>query len=230
MFTYPMTSGGGGGGLTGDLVSVYEFNSDDLTDSHGSNNLAIGAGAPAYAAGTITARKLQTDFPDRYEKAVPHGMNGGTHDFTVAGWFTRGDNAVRVLANLGTAVTAASDWMIMKPADNILEFYVNGDSSTNYKAQWGSAMTINTLYFVVCSWEYATKTISINFNNGTPVTATGPTVPNNNGAGFEFCSSGNVSEWWKGDVDQWAYWTRILTAGEQTSLYNGGAGLPYASW
>jgi hypothetical protein len=67
-------------------------------------------------------------------------------------------------------------------------------------------------------------------DNGTPVTtAKTITIQDGNGA-FQIGGANGAAEFFDGRIRRVGFWkNRILSAGDQTSLYNGGSGLDYAA-
>lgn len=146
----------------------------------------------------------------------------GDNDFTIAGWAyfdaTSGQQTITGKYTVGGGVR---EFLL----------YLNGTSLYWSLSSDGSAVTnaIKTgvssgaWYFIVASYDAASDTMSVNYNDGTAVTAshsggtaatTSPfTVGSWNGAGYL-----------GGRIDSLGVWDRILTASEQTFLYNSGVG------
>jgi hypothetical protein len=67
--------------------------------------------------------------------------------------------------------------------------------------------------------------------DGATAVTTAVTSPIPNGTDyFWFGQNENAGNLYNGKVEQIGFWNRVLTAGEITALWNGGAGLPYSSF
>lgn len=87
------------------------------------------------------------------------------------------------------------------------------------------APALSTWYFVVATLTLSTVTGRLSVNNGTMDSASGSGTPNDSTWAFTIGSHASNGERWDGRIDEVSFWKRVLTAGEITDLYNGGAGV-----
>jgi hypothetical protein len=217
--------GGSGSTLLVDLVSWWAMEEASGTryDAHGSNDLTDGITTPN-AAGKVS-NAADFEGADYMYKTAPHGLGGGAKSFSCAFWIhadALGTNALVSVARGATAGT--TDWVFQYDGGAI-KLYVPS-ASTFYNAS-GGALSTATWYFVYGEFNYATNTISISVDDGTPGTAAGPTTPNDTGQDFAVGAYLNVGRYFNGRIDEVAYWDRILTGAEITELYNAGNGIGY---
>lgn len=98
-------------------------------------------------------------------------------------------------------------------------FYANG---TYVTADSGLVPVQNQWYFVVGTHAVSTKTIELIINNGTPDSAVYTGVPHTSLRPFRI--GWFTAGFWSGLIDEVSIWTRILSVGEITSMYNDGLG------
>ncbi len=103
-------------------------------------------------------------------------------------------------------------------------------SSTNYSTQV-AAFSTGTWYYIMVWHDPSANEIGIRINaddahNNVLSWTTGIL---DGAASFSIGRMGDFDgQYWDGLIDEVGIWRRVLTAGENTTLYNGGAGLPYS--
>lgn len=99
-------------------------------------------------------------------------------------------------------------------------------------------MTLSAWHLIVVRWDSAAGEIGLSLNGGPFQTksASRCRVPNNGVSaqspklGSDYGIASNQYRPGRGYVDQNAVWHRALSDAEVSTLYNGGAGLPYVDW
>jgi hypothetical protein len=86
--------------------------------------------------------------------------------------------------------------------------------------------SINTWYHIVCWHDATADTINIQVNDGT-VDSLAHADGVNAGADLFLIGGRSSGDAANAYIDEVGYWKRVLTSGERTSLYNGGAGITY---
>lgn len=90
-------------------------------------------------------------------------------------------------------------------------------------------LTVSTWYFISCGCDTVNDVVFISINNGTPQTSPftwTPKVHTTSVLSFgDLGTSGNYYASWT--LDEVGLWSRRLSAGELTSLYNSGSGITY---
>lgn len=142
---------------------------------------------------------------------------------SVSGWINPasapGSVGIFSLAHVADAQSGSPSLLIQDNAGNI-RFYANGgyrDSS--------QSVSLSTWYHLVVTYDGGT-TWKFYFNGTLSSTYTGGFSGD---TGAVYLASGFAGTF-DGVVDEWGVWDRVLTGAEVTSLYNGGAGLPYSSF
>jgi hypothetical protein len=186
---------------------------NDLTDN---NTVAGSAGKIGNAADFIAAN---TEFLSR-PGASSVNLDGGASDYTYSAWIK--------------TTTVATQYIFGKSAPADHAFYINSpgilrfEIASFYKeAIAAAAVNDGNWHHVVCWNDVTTNICHLAVDNGTVqnsaalagyVTAVSPfTVGSNNAGTANF----------DGSVDELGRWSRLLTATERTSLYNGGTGITY---
>ncbi len=224
--------------LSTDLVSYYKLDeaSGNASDSHGSNTLTNN-GSTAYATGKINNG---ADFE-----------SGSSNYFSISdasqvGLDITGNLSVSCWIKLESLPSAGRFTILSKLDFNASQqsyaFFVSNLSGTAnlevITSANGSANTAGTIAqtFSTATWyhlvfAYSTAGTCVVYVNGTSIgTISGLNTSLFNGTSpFWLGSSGNGTPiyFFDGFIDEAGIWSRTLSAGEVTSLYNGGAGLAY---
>jgi hypothetical protein len=219
--------------LLTDLISVWEMDeaSGGALDAHGSINLnqrfTVGA-----ASGVIAGCRT-FDGTAFFSVASPAELTLGDVDFTIAQWVN--------IASKTPAATSLAKWntsakrgyrITYGSSSDRFRFEVSNDGSSQVSATANTfgAPSVSTWYFVVAYHNAATNEIGISINNGAFDTTSHSTGVFTSDAEFRLADIFGATSRWNGLLDQTAVWSRILTSGELTDLYNGGSGLAYSSW
>lgn len=214
-------------GLTSGLVSYWkldEASGATRADSVGGNDLADPAGENvAQAAGKIlqaasfagtSTNVLQNDALD-----LPTGS------FTVSCWVNLADAGGLVTALAAHGVTASTRAWFLRYNSVNLQFVVSADGTADSATVAAGTLSNNTWAHVVAWHDSGGGAVGICVDGGEAVTTAYA------GGRFAAAVFGLASAADAGFlIDELGIWSRVLTAGERAQLYNGGAGLPLASF
>ena len=215
-----------GDALRADAVAYWTMNeaSGVRNDSVGINDLDP-QNIPASVAGKVSnaARFVSVD---SQSLTVSPSFDTLATDFTWALWVklrnkvTTQDFVARVNTDSG------DDEYVIQYADEYDRILLSTTQISVRANNYGSP-AVDTWLFVVCSFEEGTPidTLKISINNGVANTQT---TTGNQAAGDSVLSIGAGEGWgWHysdSDVDEVAFWKRLLTTDELAYLYNSGAG------
>lgn len=195
------------------------------TDEWGSNDLADN-NTVTQVAGKIGNAAQFTAANSEYLSIVDNAsLSMGDFDFSFAGWvYLDSLGADRGLITKGSA-GGSLEYHIQVLAANQLNFTVshNGTATTGI-TNTSVTLVVSTWYFVVAWHDSVADTINLQVNNGTIASAAHTTGVFNGVSPLTLGSFG-LANYWNGRMDAWGVWKKALSAGERTSLYNGGAGL-----
>lgn len=210
--------------LNSGLLAFYRLS--DATDEVGAIDLTE-TGGPAYAAGKIGDALNIAGGGDRLTSLDSIFALDGPVSKTLAGWvkFDSFANAPGVLSNWANGGGGVVQWLLYHDGSNLV-FQVRDGSAADHIATWPTALSTGTWYFFVATYNSATGVVSLNVNDGTPVTSASPAATVNSGTtSFELGGRNNGAATLDGMIDAVGIWDRVLSSTEQTELYNGATGL-----
>jgi hypothetical protein len=230
------------------LVSYWKHN-----ETSGASNDVVG-GNHLSMIGTITTEPGKTGFGN-CRVAGAGGLSGALSipdnsslDFsanksiTINGWFNIVDltHPFELPCLLGKwAGTGANDFLLIyNGISHAWQFSVTADGTfrdirlplvsprtTEADATIPATPTLNTWYMLTAIFDFSLGHISLQVNNGTPVTSPflGPIFHGSAAMmSFEFSGLGSTAR-----IDEVGLWQRALTSTEVNTLWAGGAGLTY---
>ncbi len=215
--------------LTDSLISVWKLDeaSGNALDSHSTNDLTETSGTIASATGKVgNCRDFEDGDTEQFEIADNVSLSVQDIDFTIAGW-VNGENLAStqcIVSKWGAAGNQRAFWVFNQVGTG-LRFQVSADGTVTATATT-TALTAGVWAFFVACHDSVANTITIQLNNGTAASTAHTTGVFDNTAPFRI-GSRDASSYWDGLIDEVSFWKRVLTAGEITTLYNGGAGLAY---
>lgn len=193
--------------------------SGNATDSSGNGKTLTNTGTVTYAAGKINNGAVGTNTTGGYLSISDALGFTAASTNTWAFWYKRaGSIDGYIVDNITTA--GDSKRLIVYESSGTLRMFANGNEVAT------SSLTSGTWYFIEIkkngtSWELFVNTVS----QGTTTTG-GLTY--GGGAGFMLLNSlytgGSQTS---SMVDIVSLWSRVITSGESTTLYNGGTGIQY---
>lgn len=216
----------GAAGLDDDLEHFWtcDQSSGDRYDSVGTADIS---GSLAAVTGHINNGMRVANV----SAAVARSSNVTTSSsFSIAGWFlinSGGPSFVVGDDNLGTSVS--STWLWSLTYSSVLSRFQatmqlsNGSNKTVNADTFGAPST-GTWYFLCMTYNHSTETMGISVNAGSEDTVSVSGWNNRTGLAFKFLSSTLSSS---GSMDEVAYYSKVLSSAERTSLYNSGTGRSY---
>lgn len=218
------------------LVSVWELNeaSGNAVDAHGSNTLTETSGTIDAAAGKISGcRDFEAGDTEYFTVADNAGLSAGDVDFTLTAWVNAESlGAVNrdIIAKWGSN-NAVREYIFGYTATDRFRFTVRDTgnaTNTTVEANNLGAPSTGTWYFIVAWHDSVANTLNIQVNNGTVDSTSYSGGIQDSTAGFAIGARVDGPQaYWDGLIDQCSLWKRVLTSGERTSLWNGGAGRAY---
>lgn len=218
--------------LLTNLVAYWKLEdpSGSLTDSTGTYTLTETSGTIPTIAGKVgNARDFEQVDTEYFAQSDQAAFRVGDTDASWSMWIN-GETltSAPVVFRKRNGSNANNSYALYY--DHVAErltFAAAIDSSTDTSVQWGSALSTSTWYFVVVWHDSVNNQIGISVNNGTPVTASHTTGIQDNAAEFQLGASDNQALYWDGVIDEFGFWSKVLSASERTELYNSGNGTTY---
>jgi hypothetical protein len=207
--------------LLTDLAAYWKL--DDLTwsDSVGSNNLTnnggVVLGMPKLGAGSA-----EFDGSNYLSATSTSDLQPGTA-FTIACWVKPVvvSSAYGLVFKGGAFPSSTIEYLLAIIGGNV-RFFVNSDASSARV----SGITTTEWWFIVAYYD-GQPNIRMQSESGALLTDSGPSItqsPTTNP--FEIGRYWGAN-YYDGLIDEIGIWSRVLTSGEISELYNGGSGLSY---
>lgn len=194
---------------------------NDLTD----NNTVTQTTGKINNAGQFTA--ANSEYLSRVDNDQ---ISTGDIDFTLAAWVyhdTKTATQVHISKRATPAGAAIEHMVRYNSASDRFQFTVgDGTTSQTLNADNFGSPSTGTWYYIVAWHDATANTINIQVNNGTANSAA-ETVTIADQAGSFYMGVAADTQYMDGRIDETAFWKRVLTADERTSLYNSGAGLAW---
>lgn len=193
--------------------------SGNALDSSGNGNTLTNTGSVGYVTGLINNGAQGTATTGGYLIAASDfGLaTSSTNTWNI--WYKRGSTATGYIIDNISAVASSIRFILYESAGT-LRMFANGNEVAT------GTLTVGTWYMITVTknnttWELFVNTVS----QGTASTG-GLTY--GGGSGFTVLNSlytGGTTT--NATVDIGTLWTRVITSGEMSQLYNGGAGIQY---
>lgn len=205
----------------------------DSTGRGNDLNLAS-ASAPGNTTGKVGSALTLVSASSQYVGIADNAdMSTGDIDFTFAYWAKASSLGISIVASKWNDDLTQAEYLLGVLSSR-WSFYVsrNGDGSSGATAAVANtfgAPSTGTWYFIVCWHDSIANTLNICVNNGTVDSVSYSLGVFDSTAGFKLGAyrSGGANGNWSGEIDEFGFWKRVLTAGERTSLYNSGNGITY---
>lgn len=243
----PMTGAGTGApaaagkGLQTSLAAFWEFESTSWTDATGNGNTLTGLNSPTSSntAPAVVGNYANLVAASSQDLSVASNsgiqVGGASTNFSIAGWFylSGSFNTGKPLVSKFGAFGNREFFLTTNFfSSNVFEFHVvtNGGGSDNFIAS-STAISVNTFYFVSCTYNGTSGAMTISVNAGTRDTGTATLLPvANSTAAFFVANDANSTGFYGMRIDQFGIWKgRLLSISDESLLYNSGAGLSYAA-
>lgn len=242
-FSATFSRAAAGNGLLNALIAYWPLNeaggANNALDLHSNGLTLTQVSSPGADTGKVysTARTFDgsADYFTRNSETL---LQTGNVDWSIAFWVF-----ATSLANSPMLVTkitgGAYEYAVYPEPTGQLGYYVwNGATTVAINCVTGAGVITTGAWKHVIAWyDSVAGTGSVSVDNAAPVTAGKTTNPGTSSANFRLASwqlaAGNRLAGRIGPVAMWksaAGGGGVLTAAQRTALYNGGAGLPYASF
>lgn len=227
------------------IVSHWELEeaSGTRVDSYGSNDLndnnTVGqdaSGIQANAADFVAANSEYLSITD----AAQSGLDFTGSKFSFSFWVKLASlpsaGAMNFISKQGN--NPNRQYIIRSNTDNKIQAEISGDGTTTHlwqqtsnSAIW-SAGDIGNWVHIVVTFDASTDSI-IFYKNGSVVPSTlnklgSPTAIANTTSPFEIGRDGRAFYYVDGSIDEVTATSDVITSSEVTTIYNSGAGIPYA--
>lgn len=212
--------------LTDNLISYWKLDeaSGDAVDAHGSNTLTDHNTVTSGTGKINTARQFTRANSEFLNHTSNSDLQTGDIDFTIAFWINLDSQpGTEVVVMKGDDVGGTHEHGCFQTGSNMKFSVENGSGS----ATDGTTLSNGTWYFVVVWHDSVNNQVGISVNDNTPTTSAYSGGITAAGSNFEVGGDVNGSRYVDGRIDEMGFWKRVLTSGERTQLYNGGAGLAY---
>ncbi len=195
--------------------ALDSFAANDLTD-----NNTVGSGTGLVYS---TARDFELDNTEYFSITDNTDLSAGDTDWMFEVWF-------RMESQPGTSYILSKLNNFFKEYELYYSTVIGLTMETEgFAAVWGGLS--NATWYQAFFWHDSTaNVIGIVVNAGTPVTSStgGAAKPDTDGPFNIGRRAVSANNYWDGLVGPVRMWRRVLTSGERTELYNGGAGRDYA--
>ena len=223
--------------LRDSLISWWELNesSGSRVDAHGSNDLSdintvlAATGKQGNGADFEATNSEALTISDASQSGLDI-----TGDFSVSLWLngeTAGGNGV-LFSKWLTTGDQRSYALFWWSSGNVLRTYISSDgtNANTSKISVSGALSGSTWYHVVFVYDASAGEVTLYIDGtATGVGATGHKTSIHSGsAQFALGDASGDFGYLDGILDEVAIWSRTLTSGEVSELYNSGAGLSYA--
>jgi hypothetical protein len=234
--TRPVAAAAGNGLLT-NLISYWKLDdaaNGNRADSHGTNTLTdynnnVGSSAAVINNGAVYgasgARTYKNDNAD---------LRTGDIDFAISAWVNLTDtNDAYGLCGKNEGGGDREWYLVYDNSNDRYRFIVYSATDADAvvsASNFGSPST-NVWHHIVAWHDSVNNQLGIVVNAGTANTVSYSNgVKNTDTATFAIGSRGDSGNLLKGKMDEVGFWKMVPTSAQRTLLYNGGAGLPYASF
>jgi hypothetical protein len=215
--------------ITDNLVAFWELEeasgtrADALGVSTLTSNNAVGSttGKVGQAATFVAASSQSLSHADSATLSMPAGTS-----FTIQTWVNLTDVSGTYIVIAKGNVSAPMEYGLYFDATPHLNFRV-ADGTHLDTVTWSGTPTSATWYHIIAWYDNGGASIGLAVNAGSA--DTGSSTGSHDTTETFFLGDDGASRFMNGTIDQVGIWTRVLTSGERTTLYNGGAGLSYAA-
>jgi hypothetical protein len=210
------------------LVAYWKL--EDVNDSHTNGLTLTNNNSVTFTSGKVNNAATVVAASSQYLSLADTALlRPGNFDYTWACWF-------KLTTTAGTQTIISKDfdttrgWQLVNGAGTLTwNNYRNNATGIDIT----DSVSAGTWYLFIGWHDAAGDTINMKLNNGTTTSiATSGNFPQASTAPFAIGRNSypGFSQYMGGQVDEVAYWTRVLTAGEMTRLYNSGNGRTYPAF
>lgn len=224
--------------LLNDLVAFWRLDeaSGNALDCHGGRTLTDYGGVGAGAGKVYATARTFDGATQRLERASSAGLEMGDTDWTVAAWFYATEFSLPSPYEnhyIGSGrVWNGGSVLGVNTSRQLFSFWFSGAGGSVDVHYSTSALVLNTWYLAGWKWDSAASVGGLRINAGAwQIVAEGAlTHTPNLTAPFVIGATPASTFMWTGSLGPICYWDRVLDENDWLNLWNGGAGLPYASF
>lgn len=202
--------------LCDQLKAYYKLS--DVNDASGNghtltnnNVVTFGAGKIGNCAEFVAASSQSLSVGDHAD------LSTGDIDFTITCWLKI---ASGVTTGVFTKLAGAAIEYAVILIGGVPLFYVKDAA---HFAQWGSALSNGVWHFIVCWHDKTADTLNLQVDNGAIISTAVTGGPPDTAAALQLGYNADVG-YLSGNIDEYGFWKRVLTASERAELWNGGNG------
>lgn len=222
--------------LIDNIVAAFHFNesSGNAADSSANGNTLTNNGTVTYGSGKLSNAAYFDGSSGMYFSRANGSLTGliNTGDQSISLWayFTNASpssGTFFALVSLESTGAPAFNFGWGNEGGTLRFQYVTSSSGTNQTAariSW--TPSANTWYHIVVTYTASGSGVEIFVNGSSIGTATASSTKSGDGA-FQIGKSVGFGNTMNGRIDEVNIWTRKITSGEVTSLYNSGSGVAY---
>lgn len=219
------------------LVSVWELQETSGTrvDSHGSNDLTDN-NTVLYGTGKVLTNAADFEASNSEYLDISDASQSGldlSGDLSIAAWVKietdSGDMTIASKINSGQVAYELKLQDLGIPAEGI-GFVLSANGSTLEKYEYTQTFNTGTWYHIVVTLDISAKTMQFYVNGsniGNDPTGTATSIHNSTAPFRIGAGSSGTSNNFDGLIEQVCVWSKELTSGEVSDLYNSGSGIPY---
>jgi hypothetical protein len=224
-------------GLQTNCTGFWEFENTSWTDATGNGTTLTGVGSPTSVAGKVGNAASLGNSANALTAASNTNISAGGGSFSAAAWFNLPANvsASTLMYNKDLNTFGNREWGFgnVFSGSNKWNFSCFNTGTTEFFATAAASFSTGW-HYVVGTYDSGTKALTIYVDgsvSGSGATLTG-TLNSSASATLNFGRAGAGTPTSQNPllVDQAGFWKgRVLSAGDVTALYNGGAGLTWAA-
>jgi hypothetical protein len=218
--------------LTNSIVSWWKLEeaSGNRVDTPGTVDITSDPGPGQAAAKVNNGADFESGSSHFLESSSdPSALDFADADFTIAGWVNL--ESVGALRSILTKWNETGDQrqyrLIYDHTGTTFKFQVSSDGTAIASVSSSITPSTATWYFLVAWHDATANTINITVNNGSPNSTSHSGGCFNSTADVMMGAGDGAVDFFDGLIDEVGVWSRVLTAGERTVLYNNGTGITY---
>lgn len=211
-------------------VIVLAVNAELGQTVNSSGGVAIATPTPSPTPTPYAAQFTRTNSEYLYKSSAAGLPSGAEGEVSFAGWFYFDAVGSPTKYLMGAVSADASNrrfYLGQNDSDSRLNFTVLLNNST-YATASSSPVSAGQWYFVVAWYDAAANTVNLQLNNGAVVSTSYASGISGAAVNFYLSSFAGTSGYYDGRIDNVGVWSRVLSSGERTTLYNGGLGQNYS--
>jgi hypothetical protein len=213
--------------LKDNLISVWCEAADPTTDEFGANTLTNNNSVGTTTGKVGTAGTFTSAGGKYLSHADSAALSTGDIDFTIAAWVNLTAAGEKGIVNKWTG-----ELLLYRDSDGHVYLFVRkADDSGNALVGTSGTLAADSAWHHVVAWhDSVNNLLGVSVDAGTADTASYSAGVRDSANNWVIGATTGTANPWDGSLNQVAFWKRVLTGTERTSLYNAGAGLAFGSW